>query len=201
MCHLPQPLVGEPFDRRVVADRGKSVGDGWQLTPFQPWHSPTIARWVQTEQQLRWLAPSTHPPLTAEKILGWKKPGGSAFVLVKGGEESPLGYGEINPMRRGDEHVWLGHIIVRPNQRGRGMGSTLLRALLVEAFERRNATHVALIVFPDNLAALRCYRRVGFSLLGEEIHQFDGAGPTHRLLRLEITRPARGAAGAALPAQ
>jgi RimJ/RimL family protein N-acetyltransferase len=201
MCHLPQPLVAEPFDRRVVADRGKYLDDGWRLTPFQPWHAPTIARWVQTEQQLRWLAPSTHPPLTAEKILGWKKPGGSAFVLVKGGEGPPWGYGEINPMRKGGEYLWLGHIIVRPDQRGRGMGSILLRALLVEVFERRNATRVALIVFPDNLAALRCYRRVGFSLSGEEIHQFDSAGPTHRLLRLEITRSATREAEAALPVQ
>jgi RimJ/RimL family protein N-acetyltransferase len=201
MCPLPQPLVGEPFDLRVVEDRGKSLGEGWRLTPFQPRHALTIARWIQTEQQLRWLAPSTHPPLTAEKIMGWKKSGGEAFVLVKGGEWSPLGYGEINPMRKGGEYLWLGHVIVRPDQRGRGLGRTLLRALLVEAFERRNAMRVALIVFPDNLAALRCYRRVGFSLSGEEIHQFDGEGLTHRLLRLEITRQARRAAGAALPAQ
>jgi RimJ/RimL family protein N-acetyltransferase len=127
--------------------------------------------------------------LTAEKVMGWKKSGGEAFVLVKGGEGSPVGYGEINPMRKGGEYLWLGHVVVRPDQRGRGMGSTLLRALLVEAFERRNAALVALIVFPDNLAALRCYRRAGFSQSGEEIHQFDGAGPTHRLLRMEITRP------------
>lgn len=111
-------------------------------------------------------------------------------MLVKGGEGPPLGYGEINPLRSGGEHVWLGHVIVRPDRRGRGLGSILLRALLAEVFERRNATRVALIVFPDNLAALRCYRRAGFCLSGEEHHQFDGAGPTHRLLRLEITRPA-----------
>jgi len=201
MCLLPPPLIDEPFDHREIENRGKSPADGWRLEPFQPWHAPTIARWVQTEQQRRWLAPSTHPPLTAEKILEWKKPGGSAFVLVKGAERSPWGYGELNPMRNGGEYLWLGHIVVRPDQRGRGLGSTLLRALLAEAFERRNATRVALIVFPGNLAALRCYRRAGFGLSGEEVHQFDGAGPTHRLLRLEITRAARPEARSALPAQ
>ena len=133
--------------------------------------------------------------------MEWKKPGGSAFVLVKGGDGSPRGYGEINLMRGGGEYLWLGHVVVRPDQRGRGLGSTLLRALLVEAFERRNATRVALIVFPENLAALRCYRRVGFSLSGEEHHQFSDGGPTHRLLRLEITRPTRAAARPALPGQ
>ena len=162
MCRLPQPLIGKSHGLRDVEDRSDSVGEGWRLAPFRPWHAQTIARWIQTTQQLRWLAPSTRPPLTAEKILAWKKSGGDAFVLVKGGDGSPLGYGEINPMRRGGEHVWLGHVIVRPDRRGRGMGSILLRALLAEAFEQRNATRVALIVYPDNLPALRCYRRAGF---------------------------------------
>jgi len=121
--------------------------------------------------------------------MGWNKSGGEAYVLVKHGEGSPWGYGEINPMRQDGGHVWLGHVIVRPDRRGQGLGSVLLRALLSEAFERRDATRVALIVFPDNHAALRCYRRAGFSLTGEELHQFGGEGLTHRLLRLEITRP------------
>jgi ribosomal protein S18 acetylase RimI-like enzyme len=192
MCPLPQPLIGEPHSRRVVEDDTACDGDDrCRLTLFQSWHAPTIARWIRSEQQLRWLAPSTLPPLTAEKIVGWKKSGGEAFVLVKGGDASPLGYGEVNPMRRGGGHVWLGHVIVRPDQRGRGLGSFLLRALLAEAFDRRNAKGVALIVFPDNLAALRCYWRAGFTVTGEEDHQFGGTGSTHRLLRLEIARPAR----------
>ena len=133
--------------------------------------------------------------------MGWKKHGGEAFVVVNGGARLPLAYGEINPMRRSGAQVWLGHVIVRPDRRGQGMGGFLLRALLREAFERRNATSVALIVFPDNQPALRCYQRAGFLLSGEEFHQFGGKGPTHRLLRLEIARPARPTTGAVLPAQ
>ncbi len=201
MCPLPQPSIREPHHRRRIADYGESLGNAWQLTSFQPWHAPSIARWVQAEQQLRWLAPSTRPPLTAEKVLRWKKSGGEAFVLVNSGKGSPLGYGEINPMGQGDGYVWLGHVVVRPDRRGQGLGSFLLRALLAEAFERQNATRVALIVFPDNHAALRCYRRAGFGLSGEEFHQFHREGSTHRLLRLEITRPAKCAVGAVFPAQ
>jgi len=190
MGSLPRPLIREPHTCRVLEDSKPHGGEGWQLAPFQSWHAPTITRWVQTQQQLQWLAPSTPPPLTAEKIMDWKKSGGSAFVLVKGGESPPWGYGEINPMLRDDEQVWLGHVIVRPDQRGRGLGGVLLRALVAEAFERRCAKRVALIVFPDNLSALRCYRRAGFIVSGEEYHQFSSEGPTHRLLRLEIARPA-----------
>lgn len=188
VCLPPFSSINDSNDRCVAEVAGTYRGEGWGLALFRPWHAPTIARWVRTEQELRWLAPSTPPPLTAEKIVGWKKPDGAAFVLVKGGERAPWGYGEINRWQDCEQHVWLGHVIVRPDQRGRGLGGLLLRALLDEAFERRKSMRVALIVFPDNYAALRCYRRGGFNLSGEEHHQFGHTGPTHRLLRLEIAR-------------
>ncbi len=186
----PQSLFRDSWDRRASVDPAEKKWNGWRLMPFGRRHAASIVRWVKGEQQLRWLAPSTTPPLTAEKIVGWEKPGGQAFVLQKGHGGQPLGYGEVNPMRRGSDRLWLGHVVVRPDQRGRGVGSVLLQALLSEAFDRRDATHVALIVFPDNVAALRCYQRAGFRLMGEEFHQFKGQGSLHRLLRLEMTRPA-----------
>ena len=89
-------------------------------------------------------------------------------------------------MRREPGHLWLGHLVVRPDQRGKGAGQVLVRALLAYASERHLASRVSLIVFPDNTAALKCYRRVGFTIVGEEYHQFGDVGPRRRLLRLEI---------------
>ncbi len=186
MGSFSQSSIREPHTKHDVLNGGTHGDDEWRLAPFQSWHAPTISRWVSTPQQLQWLAPSTPPPLTVEKVVGWLKPRGAAFVLVKGGESPPWGYGEINPMRADAGHVWLGHVIVRPDQRGRGLGSFLVRALLTEAFERRNVKRVALILFPDNLPALRCYWRAGFRVSGEEHHMFCGGKTTHRLLRLEI---------------
>ena len=187
---LPQRSVREPRERGVIAQGDQAAFPGMRLRLFRVWQAPILARWVKSEQQLRWLAPSTPPPLTAEKIVAWKRPGGEAFVLAMGRDDAPAGYGELNPMRSGCGDLWLGHVIVRPDLRGRGVGTFLSRALLSEAFEQRGANRVSLIVFPDNLAALRCYRRAGFITAGEEHHQFGGAGSTHRLLRLEIARPA-----------
>jgi RimJ/RimL family protein N-acetyltransferase len=190
MSSLPQRWVREPRERGPIAPGDQAALQGMRLTPFRVSQAPIIVRWVNSEQQLRWLAPSTPPPLTAEKVAAWKRPGGEALVLAMGRDDAPAGYGELNPMRSGGGDLWLGHVIVRPDLRGRGVGTFLSRALLSEAFEQRGANRVSLIVFPDNLAALRCYRRAGFITAGEEQHQFGGAGPTHRLLRLEIARPA-----------
>lgn len=159
----------------------------YQLCTFQTDHALAIARWVNTPEQMRWLAPSTKLPLTSDKILNWKKPGGQAFVYMQTSDSQPIGYGELNPMRRYLDHLWLGHVIIRPDQRGMGSGRLLVQALLKEAFQERLATRVLLIVFPDNTPAVQCYLHVGFKITDEEFHKFDSEGVEQRLLRLEMT--------------
>jgi RimJ/RimL family protein N-acetyltransferase len=144
---------------------------------------------VPDPQQLRLLAPGTEPPLTAAKVDRWKKPGGYAFVLVEAGTPDPLGYGELNPMRSERRHMWLGHIVICPQRRGRGIGQAFVRALVSHAFDRLAAQRISLIVFPENTPAVRCYRRLGFVEVGEEYHGFNGAPRRHRLLRFEIKPP------------
>ena len=105
------------------------------LEPFDRCHSPVVARWVPDPQQLRLLAPGTDPPLTAAKVDRWKKPGGYAFLLVENGVTDPIGYGELNPMRSERRHMWLGHIVICPQRRGRGIGQAFVRALVSHAFD------------------------------------------------------------------
>ncbi|MGB2985910.1 MAG: GNAT family N-acetyltransferase [Phycisphaerae bacterium] len=162
------------------------------LEVFDPRYAATIAQWTETDEQLRWLAPSTHPPLTAEKVIGWKKPTGDAFLLTRKGDAEPVGYGELNPMRREVDHLWLGHVVIRPDQRGRGTGQAFVRALLDHAFDRCCAGRVSLIVFPDNTVAIQCYVRAGFTIIGDEYHRFGGIGPRYRFLRLGAAKKVSG---------
>ncbi len=166
-------------------------GGGLRLLPFRHSYSTEVAGWVRTAQQLLWLAPSTQMPLTAAKVVDWTKAGGEAFLFSRDGDPLPIAYGELNPMRRRRDHLWLGHVIVRSDQRGHGIGKSFVKALLAEAVERRFANRVSLIVFPDNAPAIRCYLGVGFALVGTEYHQFNRVGPRRKLLRLEITPPLR----------
>ncbi len=156
------------------------------LRAFDPRYAAVIAQWVESQEELRWLAPSTKGPLTALKVSAWKRAGRRAFMLTADDAPEPVGYGELSPMRADPTHFWIGHVIVRPDQRGRGAGRALVRALLDQSFRQLFAKRVSLVVFPDNKAAIDCYRRVGFRIVAEEFHRFGGRGPAHRLLRLEV---------------
>ena len=159
------------------------------LRPFVPSNAASIAGWVDTAEQMRWVAPSTMLPLTAEKVIRWKKPGGQAYTLVSSDSSESsdiMAYGELNPMRQVPTDLWLGHLIVRPDHRGRGVGKTLVMGLLERAFQHYDAQRVLLVVFPDNRVAIECYCRCGFQIIREECHSFVVDGPKHRLLRLEI---------------
>jgi len=162
-----------------------------RLSPFHPEHAAVIAQWVATNKELRWLAPSTPPPLTGEKVAGWPRPDGHALVLSRHGEGEILGYGELNRMHGETGHLWLGHVVIRPDQRGQGTGEEFVRRLLKLAFGRLGANRVSLIVFPDNVAAVRCYVRAGFTITGEEQHRFGSFRRKHKLLRLVSEAPNR----------
>ncbi|MFQ5495063.1 MAG: GNAT family N-acetyltransferase, partial [Phycisphaerae bacterium] len=105
-------------------------------------------------------------------------------------KREPLGYGELNPMRRRDRW-WLGHILVQPALRGQGVGRLLVERLVDHAYTRLGATRVILVVSPDNTRALRCYQSVGFSVVGEERHAIANRGGSVRLARLELDAAAR----------
>lgn len=184
----------QPDTKAAVAMTTGSAG-AYRLITFVPRHAPIVARWAETDEELLWLAPSTQPPLTAAKVGEWLKRGGHAFSFLRaevGGqraEEHLVGYAELNPMRNTPDHLWIGHVVVRPDMRGKGVGRTLLRALVNEAFGSLGATRLSLVVFPDNIGALRCYAAVGLRMVGEECHRFGGIGPKRRLLRYEMTAP------------
>lgn len=156
-----------------------------KLVPFTNPFGDRIASWVRSEEDLRWLAPGTSPPLTSAKIAAWTKPGGEAVLGFEGRSKDPLCYGELNPMRLEADHFWIGHIIVDPNLRGCGIGRQFVQMLLAQASGNHKARKVSLVVFPENQAAIHCYESCGFQLVGDECHRFAVGGPKERLLRFE----------------
>lgn len=181
------------------------ISDGFRhsgtldLAPFEARFAQTVASWVTDSEQLRLLAPSSIFPLSPARVCRWVKPGGRAFLLVMaemadGGKlaaparADPLGYGELNPMRGNPAHLWIGHVLIDPGRRREGFGLALTKLLVDEAFLRRGAGRISLVVFPENVAAIRCYARTGFSFICEERHRFGNRGPRHRLLRFELLR-------------
>lgn len=159
-----------------------------ELCSFDPEFAATIVSWVPTETNLLWLAPRTPPPLTVQKVFGWNAERTTPYLLFADGGQTPSGYAELNRMKTDPTNLWLGHVVIDPKRRRRGLGSHLVLMLLDEAFDSGGAAKVSLVVFPANSGAMRCYLRCGFVLSREEYHRFQPRGPKHRMLRMDFPR-------------
>jgi RimJ/RimL family protein N-acetyltransferase len=176
------------------------------LAAFDRLMAPLVAAWARDGRDLFWLAPSTAPPLTAAKVVGWAGPDGGPRLFRRDGCFEPLGYIELNPMPGQPGHHWLGHCLIRPEHRGTGLGRVMIELVLNEAFIRRGARQISLMVFPENLPAYHCYTSVGFRKVNEQCKSFATTGRQYRMLqmslsrdRYELTQRARGSgAGPAL---
>ncbi len=136
------------------------------------------------------LTPTTRPPLTATKVVAWTRAPDRAFLLFEAHRNEPCGYAEVNAMCVNEEHMWIGHVLLDPRVRGRGMGTAFTRLLVDAAFNSLGAERLSLIVFPHNEAAIRSYLRAGFTLRGDEYHRFGRVGRRYRMLRFELDRAA-----------
>jgi [ribosomal protein S18]-alanine N-acetyltransferase len=83
------------------------------------------------------------------------------------------------------DEAYVQTIAVSPAAQGRGLGSTLLTALLAEA-ERRGAGRVDLEVKADNDGAQRLYERHGFTRIAVRRNYYQPSGTDAIVMRREI---------------
>ena len=162
-----------------------------ELRLFEPQFAPIVASWVESSDELLQLSPSTPPPLTQAKVMEWNRSNGEPFLFFSNDLNEPVGYGELNSLQNKLGWFWLGHVIVRKDLRGSGLGQSFVKALARFAFEKRSAKRLALIVRPSNEAAVRCYENAGFIVTGEESRRIGNSGPRQRMLRMEMVRSTR----------
>jgi RimJ/RimL family protein N-acetyltransferase len=160
----------------------------FRLTAFDTLMAPVVARWPQDDQELFWLAPKTPPPMSAAGVVAWAGPEGRPLLFYHGTQPEPIGYFEINPMPADFGHYWLGHCVLRPDLRGGGRGRLMISLGLELAFREQRAYRVSLVVFPENVPAIRCYRHAGFVNAGDQYKFFQTTGKQHRMLQMTIDR-------------
>ncbi len=157
-----------------------------RLYPFDPVFAPHIAAWVRTEEELTRLAPGTRWPLTAKKVLAWRRRDSRRFVLARTDLREPFAYAELNYMPGSPDQMWIGHFLLDPTYRGQSYSIRFAEALLATAFLEFTVSDVLLVVFPDNTPAIRCYQRVGMEIKGTERKFFKATGREHLFLRMGI---------------
>jgi len=184
----------ERFDERpMLAIRGGGASGPSSvasccISNFDNLYAAGIASWVRGERELTWLAPGTVPPLTAAKVAAWAGRAGERLLFWKRQSVDPVGYAELNLMPSDSDQWWIGHCVIDPATRGQGYGQRFVQALLWRAFEVLEAGEVVLVVFPDNPAAIRCYRQNGMTITGREQKHFKTTRRRHEFLRMGIER-------------
>ena len=154
------------------------------LTSFDLLYAPLVSSWIRSDQELEWLAPGTPPPLTAHKVAAWGESDSNRFLYWRAGDDSPGAYGELNRMPDRSNKMWIGHVIVAPERRGRSYGAEITAALVNRAFVVHRVEAALLVVFPENEGAVRCYRRIGMVAMGRERKHFKTTQRVHTFLRM-----------------
>lgn len=160
----------------------------YQLRPFHPLYAGLVASWVRDDDELFWLAPHTPPPITQEKVRAWTAERGRPRLFWSSSWPEATGYAEINDLREHSGDVWVGHFILAPSRRGKGLSVKMLRLLLDEAFGPLKAQRVALMVFPENEPAVRCYRGCGFRVTAHQDKTFVTRAGSYRMVEMAIER-------------
>jgi RimJ/RimL family protein N-acetyltransferase len=140
---------------------GPARPDRRRLEPFEESMAPAISAWIQSDEEMRWIAPYTPPPASPENVLSWQRERQAAFVF-EDASGAPRAYGELVRAALEPRELWIAHVIVDPARRGEGLGRSFTEALADRAFDGYHASHVYLSVFQDNPVARACYERCGF---------------------------------------
>jgi GNAT superfamily N-acetyltransferase len=114
-------------------------------------------------KQERDFSPAAAKQRRALEILLAQPAMGRLFVLTRG--STILGMVSLLftiSTAEGGKAAWLEDLVVRPDQRGKGLGTRLLRAAIDWA-RREGLTRITLLTDADNADARRLYARHGFA--------------------------------------
>ncbi len=124
---------------------------------------PVICGFPRNQQELFYMFPSAHWPLTPRQLSrSASVRRGSTVVDCDG---LVAGYANFVECRLG-EFCLIGNVIVNPCMRRQGVGTFLLRAMAARAAWEFGATCVRLCCASSNIAGLRLYSALGFVRVG-----------------------------------
>lgn len=134
-----------------------------KLIPFQQSHFQTLINWVKDEEtMLNFAGIGFQYPLTDQQLSDYINKYPQRLLFLGLDDESyPIAYGEVIPQENNSAR--LGHLIIGESQnRGQGLGKSLIQLLIVEAKNLLQITKMDLFLLEGNLPAQNCYLNYGF---------------------------------------
>jgi RimJ/RimL family protein N-acetyltransferase len=164
---------------RTGADDRRRGPSPLSLILFTEDHFATVASWFTNERQIvQWAGPAVHHPIDVAQLQAMvdeshtRPPARLCYMASRDGEL--VGHAQLAfDWRNGNAR--LGRVAISPVRRGQGLAAPMLRLVLTQAFSRAEIERVELGVYTWNVAAIRTYRRLGFTLEGVRLgFSFEG---------------------------
>ena len=95
-----------------------------------------------------------------------------------------LGFMEFQ--RMSNNELRFCRVAIHPNQRGKGLGQSMIESALEAAKEIPDVTTITLAVFKQNYGAKRCYDKAGFQVVDKEPSVKEFNGKTWPLYQMEL---------------
>ncbi|WP_368859134.1 GNAT family N-acetyltransferase [Cohnella sp. GbtcB17] len=121
----------------------------------------SICTFPQSEQELFYISPRFHFPLTPEQILDLVKDRFEPTVIMDSDKQEAVAYANIY---KDEDHgdFWLGNVIVSSDYRGKGASQYLLQVMLEKAKFNLGANQIKLACHSTNSRGLAFYTKLGF---------------------------------------
>lgn len=165
-----------------------------RFRPFVKEDFDTLISWIDSEKTLlQFSGPVFKYPLTTAQLsLNNAEPNRHAYAITETASEKMIAYAELFITKENVSHISR-IIIGDPKQRGQGIGSQIIRQLLLNSFEFFGAEKATLYVFDWNFLAIKCYEKAGFVQNPAKTVRFTFQGEELQVLHMSIepnTRPA-----------
>ena len=141
------------------------VGKKVRLRPIEPYDVPLLLRWINGSAALEWLQPRL--PLTQRQEQAWAAraatdPQMPTFIIqtLRGVDIGVLG------LQLESNRGIFGIAIHEPRYWSQGYGQDAVQVMVDAAFRVLPLQRIELLVLPQNLRALRCYEKAGFTREG-----------------------------------
>jgi ribosomal-protein-alanine N-acetyltransferase len=140
-------------------------------------------RWWQIDELLPIEADLFGPEQWTASMFWNELANGHHYLIATETDGTVLGYGGLAV---GMDEGWINNIAVRREAQRRGIGRSLLMALLEQA-QRQHVKQVLLEVAADNVAAQRLYAGYGFEVIGVRRGYYQPSNTDALVMQLEVT--------------
>ncbi len=155
-----------------------------ELQPFLNEDFERLISWVNSEEELvQFAGPFFTFPLTNQQLQKYKeRTDRRSFKVCYQATAETIGHCELNFQ---SEIPRLSRILIgNETFRGKGLGRQIVAAMLDILFKETNVEKVDLSVFDWNIAAIKCYEKIGFRINEGGVSQIVVNGKTWTSLNM-----------------